>query len=89
MQARRTSRATARAIAGYLDEEEEEEAEEELEALSGEVVGEEGARGEEVEGEEREEGEQAVAGSEDDLDVTRSWNLANRRDMLRQSCAPV
>ena len=44
------SRATARAIAGYPDEEEEEEEEEEVGALAGEVVGEEGAGGEEVDG---------------------------------------
>ena len=64
VQARRTSRATARAIAGYLDEEEEEEDEEEVEAVSGEVVGEEGVGGAEVEDVEGEEGEQAVAASE-------------------------
>ena len=66
VQARRTSRATARAIAGYLDEEEdeEEEEEEEVEAVSGEVVGEEGVGGGKEEDEEGEEGEQAVAASE-------------------------
>ena len=65
VQARRTSRATARAIAGYLDdEEEEEEEEEEVEAVSGEVVGDEGVGGGKEEDEEGEEGEQAVAASE-------------------------
>ena len=59
VQARRTSRAAARAIAGYLDEDEEDE--EEAEAVSGEVAGDEGAGGEE-EGDV--EGEQAVAASE-------------------------
>ena len=61
VQARRTSRATARAIAGYLDEDEDEEDEEEAEAVSGEVAGDQGAGGEE---EEDVEGEQAVAASE-------------------------